>query len=67
MTAEEIKYISKRLERLEKQNDMILIYLAGMTTREQFMKIKKAIDRLNSQQFQRALDMEKIKEMFSKP
>ena len=57
-------YFNSRFERLEKQNNTILLYLAGMTTREQFMKIKKAIDRLNTQQFNRALDMEKIKEFF---
>jgi hypothetical protein len=43
---------------------MILIYLAGMTTREQFMKIKKAIDRMNNQKLHRALDIEKLKEFF---
>jgi len=64
MTTEEIKYINSRFERLEKQNDMILIYLAGMTTREQYIKIKKAIDRMNEQKFHRALDIEKIKEFF---
>jgi hypothetical protein len=64
MTRQEAEYVEKRFKRLEKQNDMILIYLAGMATREQFMKIKKAIDRLNNQKFQRALDIEKIKEIF---
>jgi hypothetical protein len=64
MTQQEAEYIEKRFERLEKQNDMILIYLAGLTTREQFMKIKKAIDRMNNQKLHRALDIEKLKEFF---
>lgn len=64
MTRDEVKYIDSRFERLEKQNDMILIYLAAMTTREQFIKIKKAIDKRNSQEFHHALDIERLKEFF---
>ena len=64
MTEEEIKYIESRFDRLERQNEMILIYLGSMITREQYGKIKRALDKLHDRKFHRALDIEKIKEMF---
>ena len=64
MTTEELKFLESRFNKLEKQNEMILIYLAANITREQYVDIKKAVDKLNTRRFHRALDIEKIKEMF---
>ena len=64
MTEEDLRFLESRFNKLEKQNEIILIYLAAATTREQYVDIKRAVDKLNTRRFHRALDIEKIKEMF---